>query len=119
MRAVDHDAQTGERHALGQGRLQRLDIALAAAFHAHRAAQPVGRREAAGVGIGHPLLDRELDLVGELVAVGTEQLDAVVLIGIVRGRDHDADVGAQRAGQHGDAGRRQRAEQHDVHAHAR
>ena len=61
-------------------------------------------------------LDALLDLVGELVAIGTEQLDAVVVIGIVRGRDHHADIGAQRAHQHGDRRRRDRAEQEHVHA---
>ena len=35
-------------------------------------------------------LDRVLQLVGELVAVGAEDLDAVVPPGIVRGRNHDA-----------------------------
>ena len=39
-------------------------------------------------------------------------------IRVVRGRDHHAEVGAQRAGQHGDGRRRQRAEQRHVHAGA-
>ncbi len=34
----------------------------------------------------------------------------------MRGRDHDAEIGPQRAGQHADRRRRQRAEQHHVHA---
>ena len=62
------------------------------------------------------LLDLELDLVGKLEPVGAEQLDAVVLIGIVRGRDHDAEIAAHGARQHGDRGRRHRAEQQDIHA---
>ena len=37
------------------------------------------------------------DLVIQLVAVGAEKLDAVVGVGIVRGRDDDAGVGAQAA----------------------
>ena len=57
-----------------------------------------------------------LDLVGELVAVRPEQLDAVVVERIVRGRDHDAEIGAHRARQHGDRRRRHRAEQQHVHA---
>ena len=59
---------------------------------------------------------RVFDLVGELVAVRPEQLDAVVVIGIVRGRDHHADIGAQRARQHGDRRRRDRPEQEHIHA---
>ena len=62
------------------------------------------------------LLDLLLDLVGELVAVRAEQLDAVVVVGIVRGRDHHAEVGAHRARQHRDARRRDRAGQQHVHA---
>ena len=59
---------------------------------------------------------RSLDLVGQLVAVRSEQLDAVVVVGIVRGRDHDADIGAQRTRQHGDGRRRDRPEQEHIHA---
>ena len=44
-----------------------------------------------------------LDLVVELVAVGAEELDAVVVVGIVGGGDDDAGVGAQAAGDVGDA----------------
>ena len=33
--------------------------------------------------------------VGELEAVGPEQLYAIVLISIVRGRNHNANIGAQ------------------------
>ena len=59
---------------------------------------------------------RALDLVGQLVAVRPEQLDAVVLVGVVRGGDHHAEVAAHRAGQHRDRRRRHRAEQQHVHA---
>ncbi len=62
-------------------------------------------------------LDLLLDLVGQLVAVRAEQFDAVVVVGVVRGRNHHAEVGAHRARQHGDRGRRHRAEQEHVHAH--
>ena len=51
------------------------------------------------------------------MAVGAEQLDAVVLKGVVRGRDHHPDIGAQGRRQHGDGGRRQRADQNHVHTH--
>ena len=40
-----------------------------------------------------PRLDLELELVRELAAVAVEELDAVVLVGVVRGRDHHPDVG--------------------------
>ena len=62
------------------------------------------------------VLDLFLGLVGQLVAVRAEQLDAVVVERIVRGRDHHAEVGAHRAHQHRDAGRRDRAGEQHVHA---
>ena len=63
------------------------------------------------------MFDFILDFVVELVAVGAEEFDAVVGVGIVRGGDDDAGVGAQAAGDVGDAGRRQRADEQHVHAH--
>ena len=45
---------------------------------------------------------RQLDRVGELEAVGAEELDAVVAPGIVRGGDDHAGVEAVRARQEGD-----------------
>jgi hypothetical protein len=65
----------------------------------------------------HAPLDLQLDRVGELVAVRPEQLDAVVLIGIVRGRDHHPEIASHHARQHCDRRRRQRTQQHHVHAH--
>ena len=64
----------------------------------------------------HQRFDSRLVLVGQLAAVGAEELDAVVLVQIVRGGDHHAHVGAQRTRQHGDGRRRQRAELEHVHA---
>ncbi len=64
----------------------------------------------------HQCLDRRFMLVGELAAVGAEELDAVVLVLVVRSGDHHAHIGAQASRQHGDGRRRQRAEQKDIHA---
>ena len=50
-------------------------------------------------------LDRVLQFVGELVAVGPEDLDAIVLPGIVRGGNHDAGREFIGAGEIGDARR--------------
>jgi hypothetical protein len=63
-------------------------------------------------------LDLGLDRVGQLVAVRAEQLDAVVDIGVVRCRDHHAQVGAQGAGHHGDARGRHGPQQAHVHSDA-
>ena len=48
--------------------------------------------------------DGEFGGVGKLVSVGAEELDAVVLPGIVRGGDDDAGGKAVRAGEEGDGG---------------
>ena len=84
-----------------------------------RRARPIlpRRGEAIGEAVFHQRFDFALAFVGELQPVAAEQLDAVVVIGVVGGRDHHAEIGAQRARQHGDGGRRQRAEQEHVHAH--
>ena len=62
------------------------------------------------------LFDAQLDFVRQLVAVRAEELDAVVVVRIVRRADNDAGRQAQRAGEISDARRRHRARQHDVDA---
>ena len=54
-------------------------------------------------------LDLVLGVVVELEAVGREQLDAVVLVGVVRGRDHGREVEPVAADQQRRGGRRQDA----------
>ena len=114
--AIDHRPDAVEAEVLGQRALGELDIALARAVDAGRPADLLGRGEQLGHVAEHQLLDLELGVVGELVAVGPEQLDAVIGEGIVRGGDHHAEIGAERAGQHGDGRRRHRPEQEHVHA---
>ena len=60
--------------------------------------------------------DGLLEFVGKLIAVGPEQLDAIVVVRLVRRRDHHADIGAQRAYQHCNPRRRDRAQQENIHA---
>ena len=62
------------------------------------------------------VLDLLLDVVGELEALRAEQLDAIVFEQIMRSRDHNAEIGAHRLGQHRDRRRRHRADQQHVHA---
>ena len=61
-------------------------------------------------------LDRQLGLVGELVAVAGEELDAVVAVGVVRGGDHDGQVEAVAVDQQRRRGRRQHAAEQRVAA---
>ena len=117
--AIDDDAQARRGRSARQGALGEFDVAgWAPSTRLARPSPADGARRGAKIGIDQ-CLDLALDLVGELVAVRAEQLDAVVLIGVVRGRDHHAEIGAQRARQHGDGRRRHRAEQHHVHADRR
>ena len=64
-------------------------------------------------------LDLQFIFVRQLVAVRPEQLDAIVVKGIVAGRDHHAQVRAHRMGKQGDGGRGDRAELHHIHADRR
>ncbi|CAM5208428.1 hypothetical protein BTHI11S_03433 [Bosea thiooxidans] len=114
--AIEHDAQAFQAQVPRQRPLGEFDIARIGAVDALGAAE-AGRGREAGPEIGvDQRLDLALHLVVELVAVRPEQLDAVVLIGVVRGRDHHAEIGPHRARQHRDARGRDRAEQHHVHA---
>ena len=70
-------------------------------------AAPIGRVSGSAADRG---LDLGLDVVGQLVPAAREQLDAVVGHRVVRGRQHDAEVGAVGRGQEGDGRRRQHAE---------
>ena len=114
--AIDHRPDAVEAEVLGQRALGKLDIALACAVDAGRSADLLRRREQVGHVAEHQLLNLELGIVGKLVAVRPEQLDAVIGEGIVRGGDHHAEIGAERAGEHGDGRRRHRPEQEHVHA---
>jgi len=62
------------------------------------------------------LLDRELGLVGELVAIAGEELDAVVAIGVVRGGQHRCEVEAIASDQQRSGRRRKHAAQQRVAA---
>ncbi len=113
--AVEDDAEILEGDAARQRALGEFDVAVLHAVDAAGAAEILGVGELLrNVGI-EQRLDLELDLVAELEAVRPEDLDAVVVERIVRGGDHDAEVGAHRVRQHGDARRRNRAGQEHVH----
>ena len=114
--AIDDDAQPVEAQLARQRALGEFDVAFLRAFDSRCTANCLGGdQQFGGVGVDQ-LLDLLLGVVRQLVAFGIEQLDAVVVERVVRGRDHDAEVGAQRARQHGDGRRRHRPEQKHVHA---
>ena len=65
------------------------------------------------------LFHARLDFVGQLETVPGKKLDAVVLIRIVRGRDHHARVRAHAAGQKRHPGRRHGPDQQNIGAPSR
>ena len=81
--AIDHDLQPVETDVAGHRLLNRVDIATA------RVVDPAGPADAVGLDEQRLLLEQQFDrcfgLVGKLEAVGTEQLDAIVLVRIVAG----------------------------------
>ena len=113
--AVDHDLQPGQVHAR-RAASRRRTPGSACASVSTRVARP-RLREARVIGGCCELgLDALLELIGELAAAGVEELDAVVVVEIVRGADDDAEVAVEAPRHVGDAGRRQRPDQHHVHA---
>ena len=115
--AINDNAQPLQRQVAWQRALGKFDVARPHVIDATRPAQQARRRQLRPeIGI-EKLFDFSLDLVGEFEAVGAKQLDAIVGVRIVRGRDHHADIRAHGARQHGHRRRRHRAEQQNIHAH--
>ena len=110
--AVDDDLQTAQVARSIHRALAELDVAPARVVDAERPAK------LQGVDPHRRLLQQPLDgglpFVRQLVAFAVEQLDAVVLVAVVRAADDDAGVGAECSGEVRDRRRRHRAEQADV-----
>ncbi|CAM3469245.1 hypothetical protein PANO111632_19700 [Paracoccus nototheniae] len=113
MRRIDDHAQPVQPQPARKGALGKLDIAFARAVDAAGVADLGGRGQIAVM--VHPGLDRGLVGIRQLIAVGAKELDPVIPMRIVRGRDHHPQIGAQRPGQHADGGGGQRAGQDHVH----
>ena len=103
--AVEQDAAAGQVE-VGEALVQRAQVVLERAVQrrtrADRAPAP------ARLGSSSASISASV-VVGELVAVAAEELDAVVGVRVVRGREHDAEVEAVAADQQRRAGRRQHA----------
>ncbi|MNV05499.1 hypothetical protein D3C71_958400 [compost metagenome] len=114
VRAVQHDLQAAQVERTRHAGLAELDVAAHCIARAHRLAQPV--RLGGGEGAVQRGLQRQFGGIVELLAIGGEELDAVVVMRVVRGTDDDAGIGAQGAGQEGHRRGRHRAEQLHIHA---
>src|SRR4051812_18753026 len=88
VRAIDHDLHALEIEIAREGRFAEFYVARPRIVAPAHLAEL--RRRVAAHRLVHFGLDRRLDLVRKLEAVAGEELDAVVLIGIVRGADDDA-----------------------------
>jgi hypothetical protein len=95
MGAIDDDLQPLEAQPARKRALSELDAAAQGIVQPPGAAKLAGGRKIARAVAVQPLLDGPFDLVGKFVAVGAEEFDAVVLERIVRGRDHDAEIGPE------------------------
>ncbi len=112
MRAVDNDLQTGE---IGPGRhaaLAELDVAARCIIDSRHLT------DLARLDDGHwriqQLFDHQLQFIGQLGTFAGEELDAVVIMRVVRSTDHDAGFSLERTRQISDGRRRHRAEQHHI-----
>ncbi len=117
IRAIEDDAQPFQRAAAGQRVLDELDVAAVDIVEALGTTQFRRRHQVRRQAVGHAPFNLALDLVGQLVAVGTEQLDAVILIGVVRSRQHHPEIAAHGAGENADRRRWHRPDEEDVHSH--
>ena len=114
---VDHDLDAVEREVPREGRLGEDHVAAARVLELLGAADRLAGLAHRQGALFEQRLDLGLGLVGELEAVGAEDLDAVVVVRIVAGADHDAGVGAHADREVRDRGRRDRAAQDHAAAH--
>ena len=108
--AVQQHLQPAEVQ-LAEARVELAKVVLRRAPQLAHATDRGGLAELAALQLA---LDRELAVVGELVSVGAEELDPVVLIGVVRGGHHHGEVEAVPREQQGRRGRWQDAGQQRV-----
>ena len=107
-----HAVQVGVTEAL----LHEFDVASAGVVDAIGFADLVAGHAVRLHVIEDLLFDERLEIVGKLVPIGSEDLETIVLIGVMRSRQHDAGAAAHGLRQVSDRRRRHRAYQEDVHA---
>ncbi len=116
--AIDRHRKAVEREMPREGGLHEDVVPPDRVVDAKRLADLRGRRPQRVDRVGeHQPFDLSLDLVGQLEALAVEELDAVVLKRVVRGGDHHARIGPQRAREEGDARGGQRPHEQHVDAH--
>jgi len=116
MRRIDDNAQAIKVGVAWVSPLGKFNIACARVFNSRCPTYFIGTGHRNGIRAFHHAFDLELLFIGKLVAVGSENFDAVVIIRVVRSRDHDTEIGPHRTRQHGNGRRWNRTEQEHVHA---
>ena len=111
--AVDDDGQPAGRRGDGLGGVTQVAVE-----RVRRVDHPADARAngSDAWAAADEFLDAVLGGVVELVPTGAEDLDAVVGHGVVRRRDHHAEIGVVGAGEVGDGGGRQHADAQRVDA---
>ena len=112
--AVQGHLEPLELHAHRDGALAEFDVAAVGIHH------PLGLAQPGRVDGSHGLVQFRLDgvfhLIGQLEALGGEELDAVVIKRVVRGTDDDTGAGTHGTGQVGDGRGGHGTQQVDVDA---
>ena len=115
VRAVENGFGSLETAVLN-GAFREFDISSS------RVVDAVGFADARGGDFGRfaadDFFDFVFDFIGKLEAVGVEDLDSVVVGGVVGSGDHDSAVRAHGADEVGDGGGRERSDFQNIHAHA-
>ena len=118
MGAIDHDAHSVQCEIAREGAFGVFDVAAQRVIDAHRLADFPGHGpDFFNFSAENQAFDAVFDFVIQLVAVGVEEFYAVVIVGIVRGGDDNAGIGAQTARHVSHARRGQGADQQNIHAH--
>jgi len=114
MRAIDHDLHAAQVKIIREGRFAKFDVATGGVFDAADLAQFA--RGDARLGFVDGGFDGEFNVIVELLAIRAKELDAVVVVRVVRSRNDDAGGQTQRARQVSHTRRRQRASQINIDA---
>src|SRR5437016_297134 len=118
MRAVHDDAQSFQGHPAWKRRLGLLDVAAQGVVDANSLADFIGGgADILDVPAEDQALDLILDLIIELVAIGAEEFDAIVVISVMGSGDDDTSISAQAAGNIGDTGSREGSNKEHIYAH--
>jgi hypothetical protein len=116
--AVEHHPDPVERQLAREALLEEYDVTAGHVVDSARSTDPVRVRPVARERAREDqLLHPHLGLVRQLEAVAREELDPVVLVAVVAGRDHHARIAAHVGGQERHSGRRHRSDLEHVDAH--